>query len=98
MGFAPIHEVAEDRNTRIKQFYWKLWFGDEEALPEIDVHATYTGPEVTIDAAAIESFCAIVGNQSEKYKQARVEEVTAPMDFAIVTGWQVRVQDMVSLV
>ena len=89
MPFMPIHEISHDRNLRIKQFYWKLWFGDEEVLPEIDVRATYTGPEVTIDAAAIESFCGIVGNQGELYKKARVEEVRAPMDFAIVTGWQV---------
>ena len=85
----PIHEVSEDRNTRIKQFYWMLWFGDNEVLPEIDVRATYSGPEVKIDAAAIRSFCGIVGNQGEVYKHVRVDEVQAPMDFAIVTGWQV---------
>lgn len=90
MPYMPIHEISADRNLRIKQFYWKLWFGDEEVLPEIDVRATYTGPEVTIDAAAVESFCGIVGNQGETYKQARVDAVNAPMDFAIVTGWQVR--------
>lgn len=89
MGFAPIHEIAHDRNRRIKEFYWKLWFGDDEVLPEIDVRATYTGPEVTIDASAIESFCAVVGNQGGSFKSVRVDEVQAPMDFAIVTGWEV---------
>lgn len=89
MGFAPIHEVAADRNTRIKQFYWQLWFGDKEVLPEIDVRATYTGPEVTIDATAVESFCSVVGNQGESFHSMRTAEVQAPMDFAIVTGWEV---------
>lgn len=89
MGYMPIHEVAQDRNRRIKEFYWKLWFGDDEILPEIDVRATYKGPEVTIDAAAIEQFCGIIGNQDEHFKSARVAEVQAPMDFAIVAGWQV---------
>lgn len=89
MGFAPIHDVAADRNTCIKQFYWQLWFGDKEVLPEIDVWATYTGPEVTIDATAVKSFCSVVGNQGESCHSMRTAEVQAPMDFAIVTGWEV---------
>ncbi|KAI0368773.1 fatty acid synthase [Pilatotrama ljubarskyi] len=88
MGFAPIHEVADDRNKRIKAFYWKLWFGDNEVLPDINVRDTFTGPEVTIDEEDIENFCAVVGNQSEAFKSARNETPMAPMDFAIVTGWQ----------
>jgi enoyl reductase-like protein len=31
-GFAPIHEIASGRNEHIKQFYWKLWFGDESTM------------------------------------------------------------------
>lgn len=88
MGFAPIHEIAEDRNKRIKDFYWRLWFGDDQVLPEIDVRQTFTGPDVTISAAEVESFCTVVGNDGESYKTARADHVQAPMDFAIVTGWQ----------
>jgi fatty acid synthase subunit alpha, fungi type len=73
-GFAPIHEVTEGRNRRIKAFYWRLWFDQNQALPEgIDLHDELVGPKVTITAAAIE----------------RNLTVEAPMDFAIVTGWQV---------
>lgn len=89
MGSAPIHEIAEGRNQRIKAFYWKLWYGDNETLPAIDIKETFIGPEVTIEAEAVETFCAVVGNQGEHFKSARTEEVKAPMDFAIVTGWQV---------
>ena len=89
MGFAPIHEITNNRNKHIKEFYWQLWFGDSETLPDIDVRATYTGPEVTIEASHIETFCGVVGNQSELFKTALTKEVQAPMDFAIVTGWQV---------
>ncbi|CAE6493369.1 unnamed protein product, partial [Rhizoctonia solani] len=88
MGYAPIHEVSEGRNWRIKEFYWKLWFGDNEALPEIDIRDTFVGPEVTITSEAVERFCTVVGNQAEQFKSARYERVQAPMDFAIVTGWQ----------
>ncbi len=54
----PIHELADDCNVRIKQFYWKLWFGDNEALPEIGLRDIFTGPEVTIDEDGIETFRA----------------------------------------
>ena len=74
MGSIPIHEIAMGCNDRIKQFYWKLWYGDEEVLPEIDIR---------------DKFCAVVGNQGESFETARNTEVKAPMDFSIVTGWQV---------
>ena len=91
MGSTPIHEIAEGRNERIKQFYWKLWYGDNEVLPKIDIREKFTGPEVTIEADAVETFCAVVGNQGECFKTARSSDVKAPMDFAIVAGWQVNV-------
>jgi fatty acid synthase subunit beta len=88
-GFAPIHEIAIGRNTRIKEFYWKLWYGDDAVLPSIDIYETFVGPEVTIEAHAVERFCAVVGNQGESFKTVRNDVVKAPMDFAIVTGWKV---------
>ncbi|THH15787.1 hypothetical protein EW146_g4747 [Bondarzewia mesenterica] len=86
--YAPIHEIVEGRNNRIKDFYWRLWFGDNETLPDINVRDTFAGPPVTISAEDVETFCAVVGNQQEAFKTARTDEVKAPMDFAIVTGWQ----------
>lgn len=89
MAFAPIHEVEEGRNNRIKQFYWKLWFGDDSDLPKLDARAVFKGPDVIIEPSQVEQFCAVVGNQSEAYQGSRVAYVRAPMDFAIVAGWQV---------
>lgn len=89
LGSVPIHEVVDGRNLRIKDFYWRLWFGDGEALPSIGVRETFYGPEVTVTAEDVETFCGVVGNQSEAFKTARNERVQAPMDFGIVTGWQV---------
>jgi fatty acid synthase subunit alpha, fungi type len=88
-GFAPIHEIATGRNTRIKEFYWKLWYGDDAVLPGIDIQETFVGPEIAIEADAVEIFCAVVGNQEESFKTVRNDVVKAPMDFAIVTGWKV---------
>jgi fatty acid synthase subunit beta len=88
-GFAPIHEIASGRNERIKQFYWKLWFGDNEVLPNIDIHENFVGRDVAINSSDVEQFCAVAGNQGESFKVARNENVQAPMDFAIVTCWKV---------
>lgn len=90
LGSTPIHEVVDGRNMRIKDFYWRLWFGDNETLPSISVRQTFYGPKVTITAEDVETFCDVVGNQSEAFKTARNERVQAPMDFGIVTGWQAR--------
>jgi len=89
-GYAPIHEVMEGRTTRIKDFYWRLWFGEDEEMPHLDSKQVFEGPEVTIDATEIECFCAVVRNDGEAFKSARTENVRAPLDFAIVTGWQAR--------
>lgn len=88
-GYAPIHEVVEGRNQRIKEFYWRLWFGDDSSLPAIDVRGLFEGPEVTIEKEHVERFCSVVGNDGEDFKSVRSAETQAPMDFAIVTGWQV---------
>ena len=65
-----------------------MWFGGDEESQDLDVHDTFTGPEVTISANDVEAFCTVVGNQQEKFKTVRTDEVKAPMDYAIVTGWQ----------
>ena len=68
---------------------WCLWFGDNETLPSIGVRENFYGPEVTITAEGVWTFCNVVGNQIEAFKTARNEKVQSPMDFGIVTGWQV---------
>lgn len=89
MGYAPIHEVVEGRNNKIKDFYWRLWFGDNEKLPNFALDTTFTSGETAVDAKAIQRFCDVVGNQGEGFKSARSDRIMAPMDFAIVLGWQV---------
>lgn len=91
-GFAPIHEIAEGRNKRIKDFYWRLWFGDDLAMPALESRQVFEGPETRVEAAEVERFCAVVRNEGEAFKTARNGTVQAPLDFAIVTGWQAIIQ------
>ncbi len=74
----PIHEIGEGRNKRIKEFYWRLWFGDNEEPQDLDVRDTFTGPDVSISANDVEAFCAVVGNQQEKLKAVRTDRSRRP--------------------
>ena len=80
-GFTPIHEVIKGRNKGIKVFYWCLWFGQGQTLPEtINLHDQFVGPEVMISTAAIERFCDVIGNQGENFKMSRTPDVEGLCD------------------
>nr|ODN98836.1 hypothetical protein L204_02800 [Cryptococcus depauperatus CBS 7855] len=87
-GYAPIHEVLQGRNKSIKEFYWRLWFGDNEKLPSLKLDTLFNGDDIVVDEKAIARFCDVVGNQGEAFKTTRNSSIMAPMDFAIILGWQ----------
>ena len=88
-GYAPIREVMKSRNDRIKEFYYKIWFGEEEMVPfEQSITSTFQGGRATITSDAINDFVHAVGNTGEAFVDRSGKEVLAPMDFAIVVGWK----------
>lgn len=88
-GYAPIHEVMEGRNDRIKEFYYKIWFGENEEVPfETPVNSKFDGGSSTVTSEAINDFVHAVGNTGEAFVDRPGKEVWAPMDFAIVVGWK----------
>lgn len=88
-GFAPIQEVMEGRNDRIKDFYWKAWFGSEEkANFDVDITKPWDGESITVEGKAIADFVHAVGNSGEAFVDRPNKTTYAPMDFAIVTGWK----------
>lgn len=88
-GFAPILEVMKGRNDRIKEFYWKLWFGSNVSTDfDIDVEKTIIGEEITITGQDISEFTHAIGNKCEAFVSRPGKETLAPMDFAIVIGWK----------
>jgi uncharacterized membrane protein len=54
----------------------------------LNIHDAFFGPDIEISASDVEAFSIVVGNQKEKFKTAYTDEAKAPMDFAIITGWQ----------
>ncbi len=89
IGYAPIVEVMESRNDRIKEFYWKLWFGNDDKFDlNINVNKPIIGEKIKITKQQIAEFVHAVGNRGEAYIPRAGKETFAPMDFAIVAGWK----------
>ncbi|TPX31149.1 hypothetical protein SmJEL517_g05464 [Synchytrium microbalum] len=83
-GLYPIHEVMEGRNQRIKSFYGQLWYVDSKAF-NMSTQETFKA-QFRVDRQRISDFTTIVGNTAEMYVSNG--NAKAPMDFAIVAGWQ----------
>ncbi|RKF77663.1 Fatty acid synthase subunit beta [Golovinomyces cichoracearum] len=87
-GYAPIREVMIDRNDRIKEFYWRAWFGNETLNLHSPIRSKFLGGKTTITSEAINDFVYAVGNTQEAFVDRPGKEILAPMDFAIVVGWK----------
>lgn len=87
-GYAPIREVMKGRNDRIKEFYYRIWFGNEEVPFDTPATSTFDGGRATVTSRAIADFVHAVGNTGEAFVERAGKEVFAPMDFAIVVGWK----------
>lgn len=87
-GYAPIHEVMQGRNDRIKEFYWRVWFGKETLDLDADVSSKFDGGKAVITGRDINDFIHAVGNTGEAFIERPGKTVFAPMDFAIVIGWK----------
>ncbi|GAM91484.1 hypothetical protein ANO11243_095350 [Dothideomycetidae sp. 11243] len=87
-GYAPIREVMEARNNRIKEFYYKIWFGEDSVPFDTPVTSKFDGGRATVTSEAINDFVHAVGNTGEAFVDRPGKEVFAPMDFAIVVGWK----------
>ena len=87
-GYAPIREVMDGRNDRIKEFYYRLWFAEREVPFDTPATSTFDGGSAEITGQAIADFVHAVGNAGEAFVERPGKEVFAPMDFAIVVGWK----------
>jgi len=87
-GYAPIHEVMEGRNDRIKEFYYRVWFGNKDVPYDTPLTDTFDGGKMTVSSKDIADFVHAVGNTGESFVERAGHEQVAPMDFAIVLGWK----------
>ena len=58
------------------------------SVQELSSRKKHTGPEKTLDVAAVKQFCHLVGNTNMAFQN----DALVPMDFAIVAGWEAIMQ------
>lgn len=88
-GFAPIAEDMSGRNERIKEFYWKVWFGSNSKVDlDFDVSSTIDGGSMEIVSKDIAELTHAVNNSCEYFVPRAGRNQLAPMDFAIIIGWK----------
>jgi fatty acid synthase subunit alpha, fungi type len=69
--YKPSMDSTPIYNECIKQFNWKLWYGNSGVLPKIDIRDKFTAPETIVEASAVETFCPVVGNRGKSFKTVR---------------------------
>lgn len=99
--FAPLHEIMENRNRRVKEFYNQIWLGKTEPrikhrLPaDIDICSLeFSGERMTISHELIRKFKKAIGASYPASDQ--VERQQIPVDLAIVIGWKALVKPLIS--
>lgn len=87
--YGLIEEEMADRNERIRQFYWRLWYGPGREAEYAEtkafdlLHGVFECAS-RVDPERVKSFCRIVGNHAEAYLDGSV----APMDYGMVACWE----------
>lgn len=85
-GYAPIHEVMDGKNERIKDFYAQLWFG-EAKIDDLQVTQSFTS-SYRVTREDIRAFTRAIGNRQEAFTDRGQEKLQAPLDLAIVAAWE----------
>ncbi|KAJ2854465.1 hypothetical protein GGI22_004484, partial [Coemansia erecta] len=92
MPYAPIHEVMEGRNERIKRFYAQLWFENSEdgerLINQTGYKAVHHGEAIAIERDDVSTFCGAVGSLSSRYVVPwSCNGSHAPLDYAMRVFW-----------
>jgi fatty acid synthase subunit beta, fungi type len=85
-SFAPIHEVMEDRDERIRSFYRQIWFGSEPIKHSSIRDEFYSGP-VQVTSHDIKQLANTLENLDAIFQDPLEKSLVAPMDFGIVAAW-----------
>ncbi|KAJ2095905.1 fatty acid synthase alpha subunit Lsd1, partial [Coemansia sp. S100] len=92
MPYAPIHEIMEGRNERIKRFYAQVWFEDStEGIRLISSQGegvVHHDSGHTARRESVEEFCYAIGNMSDRYiATAGGSSAVVPLDYAMRAFW-----------
>ncbi|KAI2791873.1 Fatty acid synthase subunit beta [Penicillium oxalicum] len=94
--YAPIHEIMEGRNERVKSFYYRVWFTGDTPVTWPSVHDTFTETQFEVTADDIAEFAHCVQNASDAASKRRGKQMLAPLDFGVVIGWEALMKPLFS--
>jgi fatty acid synthase subunit beta len=94
--YAPIHEIMEGRNERVKDFYYRVWFAGETPETWPSVHDVFCESQFEVTADSIAEFADCVQNASDAASKRRGKQMTAPLDFGVVIGWEALMKPLFS--
>ncbi|OQE74119.1 hypothetical protein PENNAL_c0084G04136 [Penicillium nalgiovense] len=94
--YAPIHEIMEGRNQRVKDFYYRVWFAGEPPETWPSVHDTFRESQFEVTADSIAEFAHCVQNASDAASKRRGKRMAAPLDFGVVIGWEALMKPLFS--
>ena len=86
--YAPLHEIMEGRNSRIKAFYYHLWFGSKNPAGEASSATQSRSRKLTISRKMISDFVNAASVSGEDFLDRPGKVMSAPMDLGIVVCWQ----------
>ncbi|RFU28639.1 hypothetical protein B7463_g7700, partial [Scytalidium lignicola] len=94
---SPLHEVMEGRQSRIKSFYYQLWFGNTDFKSE-DLLATHSrSRSFVISRKMIKEFVNAVGISGEDFLEHPGKLMSAPMDLAMAISWKGLIEPLFSV-
>ncbi|KAF5864599.1 hypothetical protein ETB97_007157 [Aspergillus alliaceus] len=94
--YAPIHEIMEGRNERVKEFYYRVWFASGQPAKWTSVHDTFCEGQLEVTPDSIAEFAHCVQNASDASSKRRGKTLYAPLDFGVVVGWEALMKPLFS--
>lgn len=79
-GFNPFHEVMEERNQRIKDFYQPIWFRD--GAPKA-VDGVFRSKPHTVTEAEVRAYVAATGEKAKVYTHGDKKGLVAPVNMTV---------------
>ncbi|EUC26809.1 hypothetical protein COCCADRAFT_113337, partial [Bipolaris zeicola 26-R-13] len=93
-GYAPIREIMEDRNERIRRFYWSIWFGKSHPILEGSLSDSFECGKEKITRQHVESFIQAINNSTRTHKNFLEPATNVSISFAIPVAWKAIVKPL----
>ncbi|RAK71383.1 beta subunit of fatty acid synthase [Aspergillus fijiensis CBS 313.89] len=89
-----LSEIMNERSTRVKSFYSRLWFG-EDVSTSGSIHDKFYGKEMTLTEQVLQDMIAAVGQAFPDQRLIFLDSDVLPISIGIVIAWDVLTKPLV---